>query len=42
MPKCSINDHKTRGNNTEWRYKDNKLYIKNYWGDFNVVTADYI
>ena len=35
MPKGSKNDHKTRGNNTEWKFKDNKWAIKNKnngWG----------
>ena len=37
----AINDHKTRGNNTEWKYKNNKWSIKNYyngWSDFHVIT----
>ena len=42
MPKGSINDHKTRGNNTEWKFKDNKWAIKNKnngWSDFHVVNV---
>ena len=41
MPKGSKNDHKTRGNNTEWKFKDNKWAIKNKyngWGEFKVIT----
>ena len=37
------NDQKTRGNNTEWKYKDNKWAIKNYyngWGIFRKLTYD--
>ena len=36
------NDHTTRGNNTEWKYKDNKWSIKNKyngWGsEFKIIT----
>ena len=36
------NDHNTRGNNTEWKYKDNKWFIKNKyngWGsEFKIIT----
>ena len=35
MPKGSINDQKTWGNNTEWKYKDNIWSIKNYWNGWN-------
>ena len=41
MPKGSKNDHNTRGNNIEWKYKDNKWSIKNRyngWGDFNTIN----
>ena len=41
MPKGSKNDHNTRGNNTEWKFKDNKWSIKNKyngWGEFRVIT----
>ena len=41
MPKGSKNDHNTRGNNTEWKFKDNKWAIKNKyngWGDFRAIT----
>ena len=41
MPKGSLNDHKTRGNNTEWKFKDNKWAFKNKyngWSDFHVVN----
>jgi hypothetical protein len=41
MPKGSINDHKTGGNNTEWKYKDNKWAVKNYyngWEDFHAIN----
>ena len=38
----SKNDHNTRGNNTEWKYKDNKWSIKNKyngWGsEFKIIT----
>ena len=39
------NDHKTRGNNTEWKYKDNKWAIKNKyngWSDFKKLTYNEI
>jgi len=41
MPKGSKNDHNTRGNNTEWKFKDNKWSIKNKyngWGEFKIIT----
>ena len=41
MPKGSTNDHNTRGNNIQWKFKDNKWAIKNKyngWGDFRVIT----
>lgn len=45
MPKGWKIDHKSRGNNTEWKYKNGKWSIKNMyngWGDFQKFSNDYI
>ena len=42
QPKSSKKDHYNRGNNTEWKFKDNKWSIKNKyngWGsEFKIIT----